>query len=187
MAKSNQRETLPPPLSADSTTLRLQLRDRVRERMRKMAPLALAAAAPLTNAACDPAPTPSCFDEPSLCDNCQGSGAADYFLRGSAIWRDEAGERTVFLELTANFNQVRLSDSYTLEGGTFWPPPTQNSIGMIIKPDPGATFIRVVGSLTCVGKAGNPNRTLDFVVTVDLLPPDGGSSDADPTVTIERL
>jgi hypothetical protein len=187
MAKANERETFPNPVSANGKSLRSQLRDLVRERMRKMAPLALAAAAPLTNAACDPAPTPSCYDNPSLCDQCQGSRWAGYFVRGSATWRDEAGERTVFLDLVANFEQVRLSDSYTLEGGTFWTPPTPNSIGIIIKPDPGAAFIRVADSLTCVGKAGNPNVTLGFVVTVDLLPPDGGSPDADPTVTIERL
>jgi hypothetical protein len=126
------------------------LRERVHERMRKMARLALLAATPLTNAACDPAPTPE--PPPLPPPTCEKSTSTwTQFVRGEAAWGTEAGERILLLSI---FNPTdkpwfKAPSSYSVEGGVLLPSTVEEPEVLRIKPDAGATKIRLEGTMTC--------------------------------------
>ena len=131
-------------------------RERVRDRMRQMAGLALLAAAPLTNAACDPIASPSPFGSGGnnglpvpTCEQ-RPEGWAQ-FSQAEAVWGSEAGERIVLLAVTTAKDKPWLvvSPSFAVEGGTPLPPSTAEPDVLRIKPDAGATTIRLRGSITC--------------------------------------
>ncbi len=152
-------------------------RERVRERMRQMAKLALLAAAPLTNAACDPVqrlsplesgglPTPTCEQSPA---------SWAQFIKAEAAWGTEAGERIVLLTVTNPQNKpwLQASRSYAVEGGTLLPStPSQPNV-LRIKPDAGATTIRLEDTMTCRG-ISEP-----MVITINL-----GPADQNPIVVV---
>jgi hypothetical protein len=134
-------------------------RDRVRERMRQMAKLALLAATPLTNAACDPAVPPSPFGAGGAggggglpTPTCEKS-AADWaqFIHAEAAWGTEASERIVLLTVTNPEDKpwLQAPGSYTIEGGTLLPSTAREPDVLRIKPDAGATIIRLQGTATC--------------------------------------
>jgi hypothetical protein len=168
MAKPNNPTLSPSPIPADSTAPRSRRRDQVRQLMLKMAPVALAAAAALTNAACpqetsSPAHCNGLSD--SACDRCgQGPGPGTPWAEGSVAWGSYGGETIVRLQIIPAV-QVHLPDAYTLVGGTLLPSPAGSS-EMMIKPDAGATRIRLAGALTCESKP------FPFTATVYLVAPD---------------
>jgi hypothetical protein len=126
------------------------VRERVGERMRQMARLALLAATPLTNAACDPAspphvpqlPTPTCERDPSIWVQ---------FIRGQATWITEAGERIVLLSVTNPRDKpwLQAPRTYMVEGGTLLAPATNAPNGLRIKPAAGVRVIRLKGTASC--------------------------------------
>jgi hypothetical protein len=149
------------------------------ERMRQMAPLALLAATPLTNAACDsvtPAspfgaggagglPTPTCEKSPS-------SWAE--FVQADATWGMEAAERIVLLTVSDPTDKpwLQTPSSYTVEGGALLPPTTGEPNVIRIKPDAGATVIRLEGTMTC------HTITAPMAITINLI-------EKAPTVVID--
>jgi hypothetical protein len=184
MAKANEPTIPPGSICPGGKAPGSRLRDQVRQRMLKMAPLALAAAAPLTNAACDPAPTP-CQEDPSVfeCTLCRQVDPS-FWVDGSAVWDTVGGVKIVILDLVPSYAAIGLPGSYTIVGGTLLPSTSAPSTQMRIRPDAGATVIRLAGSVTCTSDAVDMKASLSLVVTVNLLPPDGGSPDDDPTVKI---
>ncbi len=131
-------------------------RERVRERMRQMAKLALLAAAPLTNAACDPVQPPSPFGAGGAgglpTPTCEQSPASwAQFIEAEAAWGTEAGEPIVLLTLTIPKDKpwLQASRSYAIEGGTLLPSTASQPKVLRIKPDAGATTIRLEDTLTC--------------------------------------
>lgn len=152
------------------------LRERVRERMRQMAPLALLAATPLTNAACDSAqaavqspdlPTPTCEKSPSEWRQ---------FIGVQAAWGTEAGERIILLTVSNPSDKpwLQAPGSYTVEGGTLLPSTEHEPNVVRIKPDADASVIRLRGTMTC-HVISEP-----MVITIDHL------SNKSPTVVIEN-
>ena len=173
-----------PPESPEMREPHAEPRERVRERMRQMARLALLAATPLTNAACDPAnptasfgaggsggaaglPTPTCEKSPA---------SWAQFLYADAVWGTEAGERIVLLTVSNPSDKpwLQAPSSYTVEGGSLLPPTAQAPDLLRIKPDAGATVIRLEGTMNC------HIVTAAMSITIDLL-----SSDKNPTVAID--
>jgi hypothetical protein len=151
------------------------LRERVRERMRQMAPLALLAATPLTNAACDGVnndppstsrPTPTCEKSPS---------SWAQFMHTDAAWGTEAGERIVLLTISSPTDKpwLQASSSYTVEGGSLLPSTALKPNVLRIKPDAGASVIHLKGTMTC------HIVTEPMAITIDHL------SDKNPTVAID--
>ena len=155
-------------------------RERVRERMRQMARLALLAATPLTNAACDavsPAssfgaggsggllPTPTCETSPSNWTQ---------FLHGDATWGTDAGDRIVLLSVTNPTDKpwLQAPSSYRVEGGTLLPSTAGEPSVLRIKPDAGATAILLKGTMTC------HIATAPMTIAIDL------SAPGNPTVVI---
>ncbi len=143
------------------------LRERVRQHMRKMAPLALVAAAPLTNTACDPVQQPIC-----------SQSSDQWLLRigATSSWGEEGGVTVIVLKLTSS--HVTLPTAYAVEGGTLVALTPGPPLVLKLRPDPGATRIVLTGTLDCEGRTG------PLAVTVDLTPGDGGNPDAGPLVTI---
>jgi hypothetical protein len=162
-----------PPVPLESREPDPGPRDRVRERMRQMAKLALLAATPLTNAACDPIarpdtapcgaglPAPTCQKSPSTWAK---------LVRVATAWDTDAGERILLLMISTPTDKpwLRTPSSYTVEGGTLLPPTAVEPDVIRIKPDAGATAIRLRGTMTC-HTVGAP-----MVISIDLLP--GGGS-----------
>jgi hypothetical protein len=155
-------------------------RDRVRERMRQMAKLALLAAAPLTNAACDPVQPPSPFGAGGAgglptptCEQSPSSWAQ--FTPAEAAWGTEAGERIVLLTVTNPTDKpwLQASSSYAVEGGTLLPSTASEPDVLRIKPDAGATTIRLAGTMTC-HIISEP-----MVITIHL-----GAANQDPAVEV---
>jgi hypothetical protein len=146
-----------------------------------MAKLALFAATPLTNAACDavsPAspfgaggagglPTPTCEKSPS---------SWAQFMRGDATWGTQAGERIVLLTVANPTDKpwLQAPSSYTVEGGTLLPSTAREPNVLRINPDAGITVIRLKGTMSC------HSLTEPMAITIDLLP-----SDKNPTVEID--
>jgi hypothetical protein len=150
------------------------LHERVRQRMRKMASVALVAATPLANTACDPPPPPP------ICDKSPADWIA-YDLSGTlhGAWGQDAGDRIVLLTLGVDGqSEVRLPASYTIVGGSFLPTSSLQPNQLRIKPDAGATAIVLQGTMTC------EQRSAPIRITIDLVPPDGGSVNAPPPVKV---
>jgi hypothetical protein len=140
--------------------------------MLSMTPLALVAAAPLTNTACDPVPTPICS---------RSAGNWVEYIGVNASWSEDAGEHIILLDLQSyDPGSLHLPTSYTVVGGTLLPFTTGKPEELRIKPDAGVTSILVEGALDCEGKSG------PFGVTVELAPPDGGGSDGGLTAEITQ-
>jgi hypothetical protein len=155
------------------------LRESVRERMRQLARLALLAATPLTNAACDPLgaplgrtggtgglPTPTCEKAPS---------SWAQFFHAEATWATDAGERIVLLTVSnpADKPWMRAPISYTVEGGTLLPSTPAEPNVLRIKPDAGVTVIRLEGTMSCHVVAERMQITID-----------AGTAGENPTVVI---
>jgi hypothetical protein len=127
-------------------------------------------------------PLPPCSEDHSRCDRCdrRQSHSSDYWIVGEAAWGSDGGESIVLLDLVPSFAEVRLPDPYTMVGGTLLPSTAERPGQMRIKPDAGATIIRLVGALTCE----NENHTLPIRITVYLVAPDYYPS-APPTPYVE--
>lgn len=113
-------------------------------------------------------PSPTCTKSPA--------SWAD-LLRVTAAWGTDAGERIVLLTIAnaPNTPWLQTPASYTVEGGTLLPPKS-NTIR--IKPDAGATTIRLRGTITC------HTTPAPMTIIIDLLPR-GGTADDDPTVEVD--
>ena len=168
-----------PPEPPDTRAHDPGLRERVRERMRQMAPLALWAAIPLTNAACDPASPPT-FGSSGVsgatptCEKIPSSWAQ--FIRIDAVWGTEAGERIVLLTVTNPTDKpwLQAPSAYTIEGGTQLPSTPREPNVLRIKPDAGATTLRLRGTITC------HIITEPMAITLDL-----ATGTKNPTVVLE--
>jgi len=147
------------------------LRERVREHMLKMAPLALVAAVPLTNAACDAVPPPIC------------ASSHDWYnyLSSQASWGEDHGNRIVLLDLRLGSSDLQLPTSYTISGGSLL--TTGKSDQLRIKPDAGAEVITLQGTMSCGGGYGGSFFN-SISITIDLVPRDGGSADVAPIVKV---
>jgi len=146
--------------------------------MRRMAGLALVATTPLTNAACDPATGPAPYPETLPSPTCRKSPASwEDLLRVTAVWGADAGERIVLLTVANEPDTPWLQTpaSYAVEGGTLLPPKSKT---IRIKPDAGATQIRLTGTITC------HTTPAPMTIVIDLLPRNGGTADDDPTVEL---
>jgi hypothetical protein len=144
------------------------LRERVRQHLLKMAPLALIGATPLLSAqACDPAPVPACYQS-------DWSGK----VSGHAAWGTDHGIRIVLLDLVSNESAIQIPTTFTVVGGSLL--TSGKSDQLRIMPDAGAKSIGLHGILTC---AFYEPKTIH--IGVDLVPPDGASADAAPTVSID--
>jgi len=192
MARSNESTILPSREASLSAKPPGSAREQVGRRVPHMAPLALVAAVSLTNAACPEtmSQTPFC-DQSSAYPECEychkgSTNWNDYWVSAAATWGNDGGGRIVLLDIVPSSAQVRLPDSYTMVGGTLLlstaAPPGQ----MMIRPDAGATVIRLATSLTCVSNTVDENVAVPIVVTVDLWT-FGGSTGGDPTVIIDTL
>ena len=122
-------------------------RERVVRRFRKLAPLAVIAAAPVLNTACDPAPEPYCTQEDSVL-------VAN--IVAQAVWVD-AGGGAVRLQVTITVSQqyMSLSGTYLVTGGTL--DTTQNVTGgqvLDITPDSGVTEVVVTSDFLCTETGG---------------------------------
>jgi hypothetical protein len=154
-----------------------------RERRLELAPLVLLLAASLTNVACPQEPpfTPPCQSlSDTTCDRCaQGGGSGAPWAEGTVAWDSYGGETILRLRIVTAA-EVSLPDAYTVVGGTLLPPPAGAS-EMMIKPDAGATRIRLAGALTC------EKKTLPFTITVYLVAPDYDPSAKLPYVDVFPL
>jgi hypothetical protein len=149
-------------------------RERVAERMRQMARLALLAATPLTNAACDPAPNPQPPSLPS--PTCEKSASTwEQFISGEAAWGTEAGEQILLLSISNPTDKpwLKAPSSYTVEGGILLPPTAEKPNVLRIKPDAGVTVIRLKGTTTC------DTNTSPMTITIDQL------ANKNPSVVID--
>jgi hypothetical protein len=161
-----------------------RLRERVRERMRQMAKLALLAATPLTNAACDATsptggfggsggngglPTPTCE---------QSSSSWAEFMKVDAAWSMEAGERLLLLTISNPTDKpwLQAPSSYTVEGGTLLPSTAAEPNTLRIKPDANVTLIRLEGTMTC------HTITAPMTITIANFPPGGATAGEQPVV-----
>jgi hypothetical protein len=182
MAKSDEPDISPSPISPDGAGSHSQRRDRLRQLVLEMAPVALVAAS-LTNAACpqEQSYPPGCTSlSDTACDRCaQGPGPAAPWAEGKAAWDTYGGETIVRLQIIPAV-EVRLPDAYTVVGGMLL-PATTGSGEMLIKPDAGATRIRLAGALTC------ENQTAPFTVTVYLVAPDYDPNARIPDVDVYPL
>ena len=158
----------PRGLADTNAEQRSSLRERVRQHMLKMAPLALVGAVPLINTACDCIPTPACNE---------------YYwtsrVSAQAAWGLDHGSRIVIVDLISTDDELAISPAYSISGGSLL--TVGKSKQLRIKPDEGATVIRMHGSLTCGGDRSGSD-SLD--ITIELVPPDGGSTDGYPAVKI---
>lgn len=145
------------------------LHERVRQHMLKMAPLALVAATPLTNTACDYIPEP-CRASKSMND-------WDEYVSSHAFWAEDNGQRIVILDLILSEPAIQLRPTYTIVGGSFL--TSGKSDQLRIKPDADAKVITLRGTLICGEIA-----SISIDVTIDLEPPDGGGADSDPIVKV---
>ena len=150
---------------------RAWLRERVRQHMLKMAPLALVAAVPLTNAACDAVPPPICTNSHDWYN----------YLSSQASWGEDHGNRIVLLDFRLSSTDLHLPTSYTIVGGSFL--TTGKSDQLRIKPDAGAVVITLQGTMSCGGGYGG-SYSNSISITIDLVPGDGGSADAAPMVKV---
>jgi hypothetical protein len=120
-------------------------RERVRRRMLALAPLCVVAAAPLTNAACDPAPDPYCSQATPEVQR--------QSLYADARWIAEGGTPRVELDLSlSGVYPLVLGESFSVVGGTLEQrSPVGSGVALTIQPDPGASELRVSGTLNCQG------------------------------------
>jgi hypothetical protein len=173
MTKAREPSDAQDPCRGDTTEPRPWLRERVRQCMHKMARLAVVAATPLANTACDPPPPPS------ICER-SPSDWIGYNVPGQAAWGEDAGERIVLLDLGGGgTTEVRLPATYTIVGGSFLMSTSDRPNQRRIKPEAGATVIVLQGSMTC------EQRSAPIRITIDLVPPDGGRANAAPIVKVE--
>jgi hypothetical protein len=163
---SDRQELLDADADADARSC---LRERVRQHLRKMAPLALIAAPPLLTAqACDPAPVPACEDT-------WGSWKRKVSVR--AVWGEDNGSKIVILDVASSEERIQPPASYSIVGGSIL---TSGKSSLVkIKPDAGAEHITLSGQLECGTYGSEPIR-----ITIDLVPPTGSSAAAPPTVTV---
>ncbi len=131
-------------------------RERTRRRMLALAPLVVVAAAPVTNTACDPAPEPYCSETP------REMQLESLYAEASSV--DEGGQLYVVLALSvSSAYPLGLGQTFSVFGGTLVEgAPVSGGFTLRITPDPGATQIRAVGALTCMGAEST------FTVIMDL-------------------
>jgi hypothetical protein len=134
-------------------------RERVRRRMLALAPLCVVAAAPLTNTACDPAPDPYCSQATPEIERSS--------LYADARWVAEGGAPVVELDLSlSGLYPLELGTSFAVVGGALQQSnPVGTGYTLTITPDPGASEIRVHGTLGCQGNGTS------FIVVLALSTP----------------
>ncbi|MFO0757518.1 MAG: hypothetical protein U0359_13560 [Byssovorax sp.] len=134
------------------------VRERVQARLQRLAKLAVIAAAPVLNTACDPAPDPYCQQSDA------GTWKTD--LSATAAWAlvaDGGTDLQIEVKLTSTNNSVSASSSgYTATGGTISSSEATDT-GVVIRvvPDAGATEIKVSGQIYCDTLTGS----LDILLT----------------------
>jgi hypothetical protein len=133
-----------------------------------MAPLALVGATSLTNAACDPAPSP-------VCENSRDWSS---YVSSHASWGEDHGNRIVVLDLRVSNGELGFPTAYTIVGGSLL--TVGKSDQLKIKPDDGATVITLQGAMVCDGF----KSSVTIKITIALVPPDGGSFDDTPIVKV---
>ncbi|MBN2192440.1 MAG: hypothetical protein JW751_06455 [Polyangiaceae bacterium] len=149
--------------SAAATRGARSVRERVYERWQSLAPLAVIAAAPLLNTACDPAPEPDCTESRIWV----GSIAA------SARWIDQNGSFRVELTISSDAPDISLAslepsvDGGTVESTTFHAGTPAEYVLVITPGEAGS--LRVTATAECRAGAS------DFRVTLGPLglPADG--------------
>lgn len=122
------------------------VRARVIRRFRKLAPVAVIAAAPVLNTACDPAPEPYCSE----------GDPADWVanLTASAAFIDDgAGGLKIQLTLTLQDAYAYLdTTSFVADGGTIdTMDGTSAEYNLTLTPNTGVTEMKVTGQLGCDG------------------------------------
>jgi hypothetical protein len=130
-------------------------RDRVRARAQRLAQLAVIAAAPVLNTACDPAPAPSCASD--------STANLVKEVSATALWIQEGAIFEVQITVAGDGYGIVFADQgFTVTGGT--PGNIDVSSGnlvMTITPDAGATQITLTGKVTCAPLATDYHLTLD--------------------------
>jgi len=125
------------------------VRDKVIRRFKKLAPVAVIAAAPVLNTACDPAPQPYCTQ------NDPSEWVAN--VKAEAVWIDGGGGvLEVQLTLTSSDQYALLAaEGYTAKGGTIDSTTFQNDgYVLVVTLDAAATELTVSGELNCDGYPG---------------------------------
>jgi hypothetical protein len=159
----------------------LSPRERVRRRVREMAPLAWLAATPLVNTACDPPPPPP------LCEYSPSDWLAyDYGGTVQAAWGEDNGERIVLLDAVGTDvpgPEPRLPATYSIAGGSLLPSTSAAPYRLRIRPDAGAQVITLEGTMSCQDRKARI-RSAPVRITIDLEPPDGGPANAAPVAKL---
>lgn len=130
----------------------------VRRRLAVLTRLAIVAAAPVANTACDPAPDPYCSDKLG------GDYASE--LSATAVWTaDPDGDGYVITLTVTSTDGMVAADPNAVTSGRAILDDTGAPLTfpLLIRPDDGATAVVVTGSVTC-----GSWYAASFTATVDL-------------------
>ena len=144
-----RREPVEPEVERVSEGRATGPRERARQRMVALGGLAVVAAAPLVNSACDPMPRPYC---PTV-----DSTAAHSYVVATGQFVDLGGAAAIELRLSPSEGAFVIETSFAVEGGTL---RQQRSNGgdqvLTIVPDAGRPELRVRGTAHCRQASGGP-------------------------------
>lgn len=146
------------PLSNDAPPARPapSARERVIQRLKRLAPVAVLAAAPVLNTACDPAPEPYCSE----------GDPVDWVanVTAEAVWIDDGtGALKIQVTLKSTDQFAYLPSSYTATGATIESTtPSETGDVLILVPNAAVTEAKIAGELSCEGYPGPFEVTLTW-------------------------
>lgn len=157
--KSDEKVKLPVSNAPLPRRQRATVRERVIHRFQKLGPIAVIAAAPVLNTACDPAPEPYCTE----------GDPADWVanITAEAVWIDDGmGGLQIQLTIQSEDAYAYLTTNYTATGATV-ASSNQGETGqvLVLIPDSGVTEAKVAGELSCDGYPGPFTVTLTWTGT----------------------
>ncbi len=143
-------------------------RERVRRRLIQFSKLAVIAAVPITNTACDPAPEPWPVDSAS-CLALDGEGRLSS-VGARAEWVTVEDTLTARLELwVADGGSVTFVEDVEVEGGTGTVElgTDSSTLAVVVSPDSEAQEVTVHFQLACQGQVSDHAATLDVSEPVE--------------------
>lgn len=145
-------------------------RDRTRSLMKKLASYAVAAALPVTNTACDPAPDPYCDVAPSRWTE---------RVNVAATWVDAGGgDLAIDLVSTSSYPVTASPRTPTVTGGRLGTSPDASTTVRIV-PDAGVTAVSASWTIDCEGYSATLHVELDLTGAATA----GASVPVTPSVT----